>query len=146
MNRELIIKGIHNPETARRIFGAVEDDPGELREVLTKCDVPWPQDFDFAVYEDAHRDLHTLAWFPSPSPTQCLIVTQAAACEYMRRKYNDWPQWLRASIVAITEDALYDEPITRAQWYCDSTNTTLDTGDEAVIQAGMAIKIIKGEV
>lgn len=47
MEKELIIRGIRDPETARRILCAIEPDPGELRQVSCKDEVGWTQDFEF---------------------------------------------------------------------------------------------------
>ena len=143
MDKELIVKGIHDPVIARRIFRAIEGDPGELRQVLSKNDVGWRQNFDFVVFEDSSRNLHTVAWFPSPSPAKCIIVATAAAGYHMQQTYGEWPAWLRSSVVTIIEDALTDEPITRAQLCCDGTNITLDVGDEVIMWAEKAEEIIK---
>lgn len=143
MEKELIIRGIRDPETARRILCAIEPDPGELRQVSCKDEVGWTQDFEFVVYEDCNKNLHTLAWYPAPSVAACIVATAACGVQYMQRMYGDWPDGLRSSTITITEDNLTDEPITQIHMCCDGEPLDLDMGVDAVMRADEALRIIK---
>ena len=146
MEKELIARGIRDPEIARRILCATEPDPGELRMVSSMDDTDWLPTWDFAVYEDCNKNLHTLAWFPPPPVMACVVATMAAAYQYARRICGDYPEGLRASCVTIAEDTLSGEPIARIGMRCGDKPITIDMGAHAIMQADEVIKIIKGEV